>query len=138
MFQASLIHVYNCTSSNPKIASSAREYVKLSIDECIKPMSHVMTNAPPAIPLLQTLMDLIGTDNKQEETSNVSAFTAPTTQQLSPMSVHSIVSDWGDNDLPSANQETFVQNNVSLAAWQSLFSSAATPFFENETDWQGN
>ncbi|KAI7888416.1 caspase domain-containing protein [Mucor mucedo] len=141
VFQASLIHVYNCTSTNPKIASSAREYVKLSIDECIQPMSHVMTNAPPAIPLLQTLMDLIGTDTIHEETS----LTAPTQQQqLSPMSVHAIVSDWGDTDLPSSaatssagnNGESFVQNNVSLAAWQSLFSSAATPFFENETDWQ--
>lgn len=109
-----------------------------------------MSNAPPAIPLLQTLMDLIGTEKKEtsDESSNTnhntytthtnmnSALSVPVSQP-SPMSVHAIVSDWGNNGLPSIQQqETFVPNTVSLAAWQSLFSSAATPFFENETDWQ--
>ncbi|GAA5813861.1 hypothetical protein MFLAVUS_007348 [Mucor flavus] len=185
VFQASLIHVYNCTSSQPEVAKTAREYVKICIEECIKPMNEEMNMAPQAMPLIRTLMNLIGAEKKEPERpkSPVAAPThqyhagpasssysfAPPPLQPSPMSVHAIVSDWGNNNMSSLQrqqqetqqqlqaqhqqdqqqqqqqaqqqqqqqqQDTFTTQNVSSAAWQSLFASAATPFFENETDWQ--
>ncbi|CAO3628393.1 unnamed protein product [Mucor hiemalis] len=142
VFQASLIHVYNCTSPNPDIAASSREYVKICIDECIQPMSNEMNNTPQhALPLIRTFMDLIGAEGSKSPTtppSNNNNLNVPShpVQHSSPMSVHAIV-DWENTEttLPQA-QETFVPNNVSTAAWQQLFSSAATPFFESEFDWQ--
>lgn len=144
-----------------------------------------MSNAPHhAIPLIQTLMDLIGADKKESNstgkaktppdnhTNNIpdsiyndaTTHTNPNTlsqplnsysqqPQPSPMSVHAIVSDWNDTpannynagmsnnnnqSMPTeqSNQESFASNNISIAAWQSLFASAATPFFDNESDWQ--
>jgi hypothetical protein len=174
VFQASLIHVYNCTSSVPEIAKTSREYVRICVEECIKPMNKEMSNAPQhAIPLIQTLMDLIGADKKENSSgkaktppdhpipdiyNNTATYANPSSSstssqqqpQPSPMSVHAIVSNWDDtptnnnyntdmsNSIPDeqSNQESFVSNNVSIAAWQSLFSSAATPFFDNESDWQ--
>lgn len=182
MFQASLIHVYNCTSSVPEIAKTSREYVRICVEECIKPMGREMSNAPQnAIPLIQTLMDLIGADKKENSSSkkaktppdhnipdiynntamyaNSDTSTAQSSSntlaqplnnvsqqpQPSPMSVHAIVSDWNsvptnnyNQSIPAeqSNQESFASNNVSTAAWQSLFASAATPFFDNESDWQ--
>ncbi|KAL0140155.1 caspase domain-containing protein [Mucor lusitanicus] len=177
VFQASLIHVYNCTSSSPEIAKQAREYVKICVEECIKPMGVEMTNAPQhALPLIQTLMDLIGvkkeesthetmsgthtnpptttTTNNQTTTTfntdnNTTPFNAvpgvsnttflqpqqPLPQQPSPMSVHAIVSDWNQPQ-DKVQPEPFVPSNVPTAAWQTLFASAATPFFDNESDWQ--
>ncbi|KAL9538414.1 hypothetical protein MBANPS3_010949 [Mucor bainieri] len=179
VFQASLIHVYNCTSSSPEVAKQSREYVKICVEECIKPMGVEMTNTPQhALPLIQTLMDLIGVE-KQESThgatSNVhnnpnttttttsstqaTAFNTanhttpfnampgannntaflqpqqPLQQQPSPMSVHAIVSDWNQSQ-DKVQPEPFVPSNVPTAAWQTLFASAATPFFDNESDWQ--
>lgn len=166
------------------MAKTAREYVKICIEECIKPMNEEMNVAPQAMPLIKTLMNLIGAEKKEPERpkSPVAAPThqyhagpasssyafAPPPLQPSPMSVHAIVSDWGNNNMSSLQrqqqeaqqqlqaqhqqhqqqqaqqqqqqqkqqQDTFATQNVSSAAWQSLFASAATPFFENETDWQ--
>lgn len=136
-----------------------------------------MTNAPQhALPLIQTLMDLIGvkkeesthetmsgthtnpptttTTNNQTTTTfntdnNTTPFNAvpgvsnttflqpqqPLPQQPSPMSVHAIVSDWNQPQ-DKVQPEPFVPSNVPTAAWQTLFASAATPFFDNESDWQ--
>ena len=144
MFQASIIHVYNCTSSNPEVAMTSREYVKICIEDCIEPMGREMTNAPQhAIPLIRTLMELIDADKTGGSKSpltppfnntNLNPPVQPV-QQPSPMSVHAIV-DWGTAPTHPV-QEPFVPNNVSTAAWQQLFSSAATPFFESDLDWQG-
>lgn len=38
VFQATLIHVYNCTSSNPTIAKEAKQYVTIGTDECLAPL----------------------------------------------------------------------------------------------------
>lgn len=187
MFQATLIHIYNCTSSNPEVAKTALEYSKICLEECIEPMSKENSSVPRhTLPLIKTLMDLSGaaaakslgesasTNTPPKPSSNTynssfeaSAKAAPTAnniynpyppqqqqsfnnnlqQQPSPMSVHAIVSnDWDKNvnqqqqQQPQQQlhqqQDTFVSNNISAAAWQSLFSSAATPFFDNESDWQ--
>ncbi|KAI8888422.1 hypothetical protein K501DRAFT_240329 [Backusella circina FSU 941] len=142
VFQASLIHVYNCTSSVPEVAETARQYIHICIEECIKPLNDEMSNGPQALPLLHTLMSLIGVERKEAETNpinsaNSNGFNSSTTIPFiasantinpSPMSVQTIVSGW-DNEIPKVD-------NASTAAWQCLFSSAATPFFENEADWQ--
>ena len=178
--------MYNCTNNSPEIAKQSRDYVKICVEECIKPMGVEMTNSPQhALPLIQTLMDLIGVKNEESNNSfdsnnnnnnnnnipsmqtnpnnttnfnsmpganNVkeenTTFLQPIQQQQqqqqqqpSPMSVHAIVSGWNETQdtgkVNQPSQESFVPNNVSAAAWQTLFASAATPFFDNEPDWQG-
>jgi hypothetical protein len=147
VFQASLIHVYNCTSSVPEVADTARKYIHTCIRECIKPLNDEIAHGPQALPLLQTLMNLIGVDIDKEQIDpihNTNGYAVPSTSGYtttatnvntatsinpSPMSVQTIVSDW-NNEPPKADA-------ASAAAWQCLFSSAATPFFENEADWQG-
>lgn len=167
--------MYNCTSSSPEVAKQSREYVRICVEECIKPMGVEMTNAPQhALPLIQTLMDLIGVE-KEESThttmpnthsnptttttthtttfntdnhttpfnampgDNNTAFLQPQQplqqQQPSPMSVHAIVSNWNQPQ-GKVQSEPYVPSNVPTAAWQTLFASAATPFFDNESDWQ--
>lgn len=125
-------------------------------------MGNEMSNAPQhALPLIRTFMDLIGAEGAKSPTtptsgthSNLHVPSQPVQQQQyqpSPMSVHAIV-DWENTEsaMPPPppqppqpqpqpqppSQEPFVPNNVSTAAWQQLFSSAATPFFESEFDWQ--
>lgn len=123
------------------------------------PINKAVSNAPQhALPLIQTLMDLIGAEKLGQGSKSPTTNTPPTNtnntnsnnlktpsqpiQHTSPMSVHAIV-DWGNTDNLSSSpsqqqqQETFVPNNVSTAAWQQLFATAATPFFENDLDWQG-
>jgi hypothetical protein len=186
VFQATLIHVYNCTSSNPDVARTACRYAKICVEECIEPMAKEMSTIPQhTLHLIKTLMDLSGAaaknqgenstpatniptqSSKNYNSSSESSSNTPTTtstynnvyhqqqqqqpinnnvqQQPSPMSVHAILSNWGKDDNNQQQQQqqpqpqqqdTFVPNNISAAAWQSLFSSAATPFFDNESDWQ--
>lgn len=124
-----------------------------------------MKMAPQAVPLIKTLMTLIGAEKKENEKlkSPVTTTLHPPTQPQpqpehyhhaaagpstfafsppvlhpSPMSVHAIVSDWNapSSSTSTTQQEPFVPHNVSSAAWQNLFSSAGTPFFENHSDWQ--
>jgi hypothetical protein len=128
----------------PEVADTARKYIHTCIRECIEPLSDEMPHGPQAIPLIQTLMSLIGVDIDKEQLDpihNANGYAVPSTSGYttnvntatsinpSPMSVQTIVSDW-NNEPPKADA-------ASAAAWQCLFSSAATPFFENEADWQG-
>lgn len=65
-------------------------------------------------------------------------------QTASPMSVHSILSsDWNksSNDtntppIPAAGSTVGQETTTSAVPWQNLFSSAATPFFDSDTDLQ--
>ncbi|KAI9478233.1 MAG: caspase domain-containing protein [Benjaminiella poitrasii] len=196
LLQACIIHVYNTTSTSTELASLSREYVKICTTECIEPITRQIANAPQHfLPLIQTLMQLIGTDKPQtvangkhdihdhnrnnptstkninghaswsstvssvhsntstaqsastttiRSTYNTAFFNSTQLQQQQqqqykpPMSVHAIVSDLHSaQKINNNNQEmTFVPNNVPTAAWQTLFSSASTPFYGNDSDWQ--
>lgn len=65
MFQASLIHVYNCISSNLEVANTARQYVQICIEECIEPMDSLMDPPTHAAALIRTLLSLIGAEKKE-------------------------------------------------------------------------
>ncbi|KAI8376291.1 caspase domain-containing protein [Radiomyces spectabilis] len=62
VFQAALIHVYNCTSSDPEVATMAREYVRLSMDECMIPLCEDVPYSPPIVAFMQTLFNLLRAD----------------------------------------------------------------------------
>ncbi|KAI8077365.1 fungal-specific transcription factor domain-containing protein [Gilbertella persicaria] len=159
VFQACLIHVYNCTSSITEIANAARQYVQISIHECIHPMNQQIDIPNHALSLIKTLLDLIGVEKKENSsegssTNNNDAEETPNTNQTnlnttfieqphpSPMSVHAIISDWNqapsDNNTlsPPSQSNTTAPNIASTAVWQSLFTTAATPFFDSGVDWQ--
>ncbi|KAF7727025.1 hypothetical protein EC973_008139 [Apophysomyces ossiformis] len=158
VFQAALIHVYNCTNSDPEIAKTAREYVAVSIEECLMPLSNDIPYGPPIIPFLQTLLSLLQTNSSEDEKKTERAANegkeAETTEvrQVSPMSVQQIVSGLENLSTPrrpaaeldpSTNTATSLllggPLSVSQATWQYLFSSAGTPFADgmNGFDMQG-
>lgn len=74
VFQAALIHVYNCTSSDPKIAQMSHEYVRVSKDDCLAALSRDIPYGPPVLPFLEKLIGLLNADgtengNNRKETS---------------------------------------------------------------------
>ncbi|KAL9547989.1 hypothetical protein MBANPS3_005905 [Mucor bainieri] len=71
VFQAALIHLYNCTSSDPQVAKEAKQYVTICTDECLAPLSKDIPAGPPLIPFLQTLSSLLkpeGTETQEGAT----------------------------------------------------------------------
>ncbi|KAI8390155.1 caspase domain-containing protein, partial [Blakeslea trispora] len=161
VFQASLIHVYNCINSNPEIANTAKQYVQICIDECIEPINGLINPPTHAAALIKTLLNLIGAEKQENakekscrkdnvyselKTNNLNKnrFVQPSSY-TSPMSVNAIISDWenrtSDNSyqtyVPLANNNSSGSSNVvSTVAWQSLFASAATQLFDNDVDWE--
>ncbi|ORZ05847.1 fungal-specific transcription factor domain-domain-containing protein [Absidia repens] len=93
VFQASLIHVYNCTSSDPVVAQSSRDYIRISIDECMAPMTKDIPFGPPAVQFLENLLHLMKadpsfmrTDSPNENTSSAThhSTSEPSNQQSTP------------------------------------------------------
>ncbi|KAI9471854.1 MAG: fungal-specific transcription factor domain-containing protein [Benjaminiella poitrasii] len=86
VFQAALIHVYNCTSTDPETAKEAKEYFRICQEECLAPLSKDIPAGPPLIPFLQTLCSLLqpneNSNTVQKETNDPSS----STQQQQPMS----------------------------------------------------
>ncbi|KAF7722049.1 hypothetical protein EC973_003731 [Apophysomyces ossiformis] len=156
IFQAVLIHVYNTTSSDPLIAKSAREYVQISLDECITPITKDIPHAPPAKPFIQNLLKLTEARTEDDRTKRNTELSSnrrssnshPPTVTASPMSVHQIVSGL-DNQfaadtptpvLPTISPSSTYNANLHQLTWQQLFSTAGTPFTDRNTgiDLQGN
>lgn len=67
VFQAALIHVYNCTSKDPTTAKQAKDYLDICTNECLAPLSKDIPAGPPLIPFLQTLSTLLKNDNNGGE-----------------------------------------------------------------------
>jgi hypothetical protein len=63
VFQAALIHVYNCTSKDPAVAKQAKEYLDVCTNEILTPLSRDIPAGPPLISFLQTLSSLLKTDD---------------------------------------------------------------------------
>ncbi|ORY98166.1 fungal-specific transcription factor domain-domain-containing protein [Syncephalastrum racemosum] len=95
VFQAALIHVYNCTSSNPQLAASAREYVRISKDECLTALNRDIPYGPPVVPFLEKLIGLLRADPINKETATTaggdggdkSGEASPTANPAAPASV---------------------------------------------------
>ncbi|KAI7870984.1 fungal-specific transcription factor domain-containing protein [Spinellus fusiger] len=125
IFQASLIHVFNCTNKDPEIAESARNYLRISMLECAVPISNNVFNGHPSISFMKGLIRLVNIDqdypipdnifNNKEAKESSEHFERPTTsmqgsssqkhvepmdtkQYDSPklMSVHKILSETND------------------------------------------
>ncbi|KAI9008751.1 fungal-specific transcription factor domain-containing protein [Phycomyces nitens] len=62
IYQAVLIHVYNCMSNDPKVVKVASEYVRISIKECVDPLTKDIPCGPPVVNLLTKLMSMVGID----------------------------------------------------------------------------
>ncbi|KAI7896022.1 fungal-specific transcription factor domain-containing protein [Mucor mucedo] len=148
VFQASLIHVYNCTSKDPIVSHEAKHYVHICVHECLGPLSNDIPAGPPLIPFLQTLSNLLKPDDErpsgpeqqhhqqqqQQQPMNTQTQSPqqPQPQQSMPMpsfpqqteesTSRGDAGSWllygGINGNPALNQ----------AAWQQLFSTAGTPF----------
>lgn len=143
IFQAALIHLYNCTNSDPIIAKEAKEYVKICVETCLEPLSKDIPAGPPLIPFLQTLSKLISTDDEtdalkvQEPTQAPPPPQYPQQQQQSyfPMQdapYQGFLSNLTeDNSAQSWLLNGNTGNSIPQAAWQQLFSTAGTPFAEN-------
>jgi hypothetical protein len=108
VFQAALIHVYNCTSSNPAIAKEAKQYVTICTDECLAPLSKDIPAGPPLIPFLQTLSSLLRNDEKKphETSSEPQSFTEAQSQQQ-PTQQQSFYSS-----IPSEQRHLNVQQTI--------------------------
>lgn len=72
VFQATLIHVYNCTSTDANISKEAHDYVHIG-KECLTALTRDIPYGPPIIPFLEKLIALLGADSsklKKEDESD--------------------------------------------------------------------
>lgn len=146
VFQAALIHVYNCTSKDPAVAQQAKDYVNICVNECLGPLSEDIPAGPPLIPFLQTLSNLLKPDNTSvPEQQSMNSQTQPPqpSQQQQPMSMSSFPQQT-DDSLPRGDSGSWLLyggtgGNPALcqAAWQQLFSTAGTPFTNNDNTNRG-
>lgn len=148
VFQAALIHVYNCTSKDPSIAAKAREYVDICTNECLAPLSKDIPAGPALIPFLQTLSNLLKSDDSNIVINDDSA-TRPQQQNDQGRNQRPVSQKNSDNNsgnsfhqdtLPRADAGSWLLNGginggpaLSQAAWQQLFSTAGTPFSNNDS-----
>ncbi|KAI9499255.1 fungal-specific transcription factor domain-containing protein [Zychaea mexicana] len=144
VFQATLIHVYNCTSNSPEIAKMSQQYAHISMEECLPAVMRDIPYKPPIIPFIEKLIALLGaessnkkdTDERRAEFAGANASEQPQPSNASPMSLQQMISadpnvpatanagpatgdQWGNNAYPSTSTQ---------ATWQQLFSSAGAPF----------
>jgi hypothetical protein len=147
VFQAALIHVYNCTSKDPSIAKEAREYVDICTNECLAPLSKDIPAGPPLIPFLQTLSSLLKNDDG-DDNNNKDTITEQSNQTHSPTNnnIPHMMPDNSNNNgyvqpdiAPKVDSGSWLLNGgvggnpaLSQAAWQQLFSTAGTPFSNND------
>ncbi|ORX45891.1 hypothetical protein DM01DRAFT_1386434 [Hesseltinella vesiculosa] len=62
VFQASLVHIYHCTSSDMAIAQTEKDYTRISMKECIIPMTKDFPSYPPVAQFLMNLLVLMKAD----------------------------------------------------------------------------
>lgn len=146
VFQAALIHVYNCTSKDSIIAAKAREYVDICTNECLAPLSKDIPAGPALIPFLQTLSNLLRSDDSNIVIHDDNSTTQPkqnkqsqNQQPISQSATDSISGNSYQDTLPKADAGSWLLNGglngspaLSQAAWQQLFSTAGTPFSNND------
>ncbi|KAI8331799.1 fungal-specific transcription factor domain-containing protein [Choanephora cucurbitarum] len=151
VLQAALIHVYNCTSSDPQVAEEAKNYFRICKEECLGPLGKDAPSGPPLISFLQTLSTLLENNkDKEHDEQNTTSIrplgSQPTFQTLnttaSPMRVQQIVDPSisnnfaSDNNRPSLaeNGQSWLLNGGTPAlpqmTWQQLFSTAGGSFPE--------
>ncbi|KAG2223087.1 hypothetical protein INT45_008935 [Circinella minor] len=145
VFQATLIHVYNCTSNKRDVAKTSQQYAHISMEECLPAVMKDIPYKPPIIPFIEKLIALLGADSSNQK-DNEDKRTGPAVTDesqhpapnASPMSLQQMIS--ADPNVPSASADTTQSttgNNASdqwtypsttQATWQQLFSSAGAPF----------
>jgi hypothetical protein len=112
VFQAALIHVYNCTSSNPAIAKEAKQYVTICTDECLAPLSKDIPAGPPLIPFLQTLSSLLRSDEENpHETSSEPQQFAKTQSQQQPTQQQPLYGTMSSEQQPLNAQHSIPESN---------------------------
>lgn len=150
VFQAALIHVYNCTSKDSVVSQEAKHYVNICVNECLGPLSNDIPAGPPLIPFIQTLSNLLKADEnlsgpeQQPQPMNNQAQPPQQPQPQQPMPTPAFSQQ---NEEPENRSWLLYGNNgnpaLNQAAWQQLFSTAGTPFTGNDSvnrgfDVQGN
>ncbi|CAO3625636.1 unnamed protein product [Cunninghamella blakesleeana] len=70
VFQAALIHVYNCTSTDATVTQTSRDYIRICINDCLAPLTTDIPHAPPVIQFLENLLRLMKADVSVLKTSN--------------------------------------------------------------------
>ncbi|KAI8333478.1 fungal-specific transcription factor domain-containing protein [Chlamydoabsidia padenii] len=74
VFQATLIHIYNCTSDDPYVAQMSRDYVRTSIDECVAPLSNDIPFGPPAVQFAENLLRLVKMNTSSTSDNTTTSF----------------------------------------------------------------
>ena len=145
VFQATLIHVYNCTSNKTDVAKTSQQYAHISMEECLPAVMKDIPYKPPIIPFIEKLIALLGADSSNQKDNedkragpagtDTSEHPAP---NASPMSLQQMIS--ADPNAPSTAAETtqpttgsnandhWTYPSTTQATWQQLFSSAGAPF----------
>ncbi|RCH79078.1 hypothetical protein CU098_005338, partial [Rhizopus stolonifer] len=125
VYSAALIHAFNTKNSDPKIASDAREFLRISIDEVLDPMSrdtpidNHMTTFLRAIPGILDRPSF--TKESRQHKQNI--------QTPPPMSVQHILSEYQEpeKDIDSSeNLTSWLFSVPETSFWQSLFSNSGT------------
>ncbi|KAI8098464.1 fungal-specific transcription factor domain-containing protein, partial [Halteromyces radiatus] len=108
IFQAALIHVYNCTSNDPVVAQMSRDYIRISIDECIVPMTNDIPYGPPVVQFLENLLYLMKADPsvyRSSSNGDGSSSTQPTFSS-STIPTTSATTGYSQQQVPSMQHPT--------------------------------
>lgn len=112
IFQAALIHIYNCTNNSPEIAKMSKEYVQISIDECLKPITSDDEGITPQhiLPLIKTLMHLSGAD-KENNMNSTDQPNDSTTSNTAPVNTE----NYDNNVIVNNNNNVHTTNTYTTA-----------------------
>ncbi|CAO3698008.1 unnamed protein product [Rhizopus stolonifer] len=125
VFSAALIHAFNTKNSDPKIANDAREFLRISIDEVLDPMSKGTPVDNHMVTFLRAIPGILDrpsfTKESRQHKQNI--------QIPPPMSVQHILSEYQEpeKDIDSSEKLTSWLFSVpETSFWQSLFSNSGT------------
>lgn len=128
-----LIHIYDSKNSNPELATVARDYARISADECLWPMTSGLSTGKQLQQLIYSLLSLIESEDdpwcpsSEQSVSVDSRRSSESSISTSPMRVHQLVTGM----LPPPTKPK----------WKHLLSTTGPPFSDlgivNGFDWTG-
>lgn len=126
VFQAALIHVYNCTSSDQAVAQTSREYIRICINDCLVPLTNDIPHAPPVIQFLENLLRLMKADISVMKHSSSDKSTHQNNSHGKMSSSSS------DNNNNSTNQQTSSNTPLSVSSASNYHSKLPTTSLQSE------
>lgn len=156
IYQATLIHLFDCANESEEIAKQARDYVRLSIDECLKPIFENLPHGWRIFTFVHNVLAAIPTHEERRAKANKNKPLTGPGQEPSPVdnsatpsvnqdALQQMFSSFSEGvatpDTSGYPNSTYPANYGHFAGQISSPKSAAAPFWGASSafgfDWQG-